>query len=375
MTMLLRRFGEQSILPLLKVNLSRSGLIVAFLGELYRTIISQPKELQSAFRTVLEIFIPSFRIPQHGPLSKRRRTNNQISSDVRSSAFLPDVITAEELATLIGHCEMLRLDTEIESLLKTIRIKCTTGNFDMSVYESFLVPILTYLLPIFAHRHIQLNTARYRKLYQTICVVYTQQYVGPEPTRPANWTRAPRGCHLSPPNVACDYCAVLDKFLANPEQTVIRFATEWQRRRHIEDQLKDQFEKHFLRAVTTMTDPSKPIVRTRCTLSEYMLVITKTEEEWRQDLSRWKVRRAAAKRNIEAIGKIEVLQSLLSDENGLVTELQELGLFEPSQATAEPALKPLAVGIKSPRTSEWLSEWLRKSDLLEQQRIAIFGRH
>lgn len=356
MSMLVCRFGEQSVLPLLKVNLSQSGLIVAFLGELYRTLKSQPKELQSAFRTVLQIFIPSFQIPQHLPLSKRRRTKNQISGVVRSSAFLPDLFTAEELATLIGHCEKLRLDTEIESLLRTIRIRCTAGNIDMSVYESFLMPLLTYLLPIFPHRHIQLNTNRYQKLYQTTCIDYTQQYVGREPTRPPSWTRAPKGCHLSFPSVTCGDCTMLDKFLIHPEENVIRFATESKRRRHIEDQLKDQREKRLLKVVTTMTDRSKPLVTNRGTISEYMLVITKTEEEWRQDLSRWKVRRAEAKRNISVIGSDEVLRMLLSDENGLVTELQDLGLFEPSQTVTQPASKPLTVGNKRPRTSEGFSK-------------------
>ncbi|CAF9916072.1 hypothetical protein IMSHALPRED_002962 [Imshaugia aleurites] len=125
-----------------------------------------------------------------------------------------------------------------------------------------------------------------------------------------------------------------------------------ERRRHVEDQIKDQVRKRFLNAVIGPTDHSKPIARTGGNVSEFTLEITKTEAEWQQDLSRWRIRHAEAKRNIEAIGSMEDLQKLLLDENGIVTELKSFGLFEALQ----PVSKPLATGKKRPRENEGFSK-------------------
>ena len=248
----------------------------------------------------------------------------------------------EELADLIGHCEMLRLNTVVGTPLRAIRSKCVTGNIDKPVYESFLVPMLTSLILDLSRRHIQIDTERYQGLYHTVCVTYTQRHIGLEPMRPINWTREPGGCHF------CDFeshdCATLDKFLANPKETIIQFATDSERRHHIEAQIEDQLDKRILKIVTKLTDQSKPIAKARDTISGDTLEITKTEEEWRQELSIWKIRHAAAERNIEAIGSIEDLQMLLSDENGLVIGLEGFGPFKAFQKSVQPVSEPSAAG-------------------------------
>lgn len=360
MTVLVRRFGEQSVVPSLRANLSQSGLVIAFLAKFYRSLKYQPREPQSVrqvksvFRSVLAIFIPSFQFPQDRAISKSRRTKNQISDNIYEPAFLPDLVMPEELADLIGHCEMLSLNTEVGTPLRAIRIKCATGNVDKPVYESFLVPMLTSLLLDLSRRNIQIDTERYQGLYQTVCVTYIQRHVGLEPMRPINWTREPGGCHLS--DFESHDCAILDKFLANPKENVIRSARDSERRHHIEAQIKDQLNKRILKAVTKLTDQSKPIAKTRGTISRYTLEITKTEGEWRQELSSWEIRHAAAKRNIEATGSIEELQMLLSDENGLVTGLEGFGLFEVFQKSVEPVSEPLAAGNKRPRANDGFSK-------------------
>ena len=341
------RFGGQSIIPLVKANLHQSGLVVDFLGKLYQTLECQPKESQSvlqtqkAFRTVLEIFIPRFEPPDDRPISKRRRTNDQGLDEVSKPAFLADKVKAGELTALISYCENLTLDPEIESLLRTIRKKCATGTVGTSVYESFLVPMLTSLLSILPRQHVDINAARYKKLYQTVCSAFIQRYVGLAPQRPINWTRGPQGCGLS--GTQCDDCASLDKFLIHPTEDVISITTNLQRRTHIEKQFQDQRKKRFLKISTKMTDPS---------MSQFMLEITKTDEEWRHDLSQWKARRATAKRHIEAIGSFKDLQPLLSNENGLVPELRDLGLFEASQKFVEVVSKLSASGNKRRRGNE-----------------------
>ena len=174
-----------------------------------------------------------------------------------------------------------------------------------------------------------------------------------EPIRPADWTRKPKGCHLSDES---HDCAILDKFLVDPKENVIRFATDLERRRHIETQIRDQLDKHILIAVTKMTDLSKPIAKTRGTNSQYMLEISKIEEEWRQELSSWRIRHGAAKRNIEAIGSMEDLRMLLSDGNGLVAELEHFGLLETFQKSKEPVSEPLVTRNKRPRANEGFSK-------------------
>ena len=254
MTVLVRRFGEQSIMPTLKASLSQSGVAVAFLAKFYTEFKSQPREQQSkrqirsVFQNVLAIFTPSFQFPDmrsqraddesvnahqfaERNTSKRRRTNNRVSDNIYEPGFLPDSVKPEKLADLIGQCKTLGLINEVETLLRAIRNKCATENVDQSVYELFLMPMLTSLLLKLPHQHIHDNTKRYQKLYQTVCVAYTQRRVGMKPIRPANWTRKPKGCHLSD---ECHECAILDKFLVNPKENVIRFATDLERRRHIE---------------------------------------------------------------------------------------------------------------------------------------------
>lgn len=351
MAKLARRYGEQSIIPLLKANNHQSGLIIAFLKSLYNDLKSQPKEsrsllrTQSAFRTVLGIFIPAFQPTEDRPVSKRRRTDDQSFDEVSGPEFLPDKVNAEELAALIGHCENLTLKPEVESLLRTIRKECTTGNVRTSVYESFLLPMLTTLLSTLPHQIVNRNTARHTKLYQTVCVTYVQRYVGLEAPPPATWSRSPKGCRLS--GSQCVDCASLDRFLVHPMEIVMSITTNFQRRTHVEKQLQDQRKKRFLKIDIKMTDPS---------MSQFMLVITKTDEEWRQDLAQWKARRAAAMQRIEAIGNNEVLSMLLSDGNGLVPELRDLGLFEASQKSAEAVSKPLASGNKRRRESEMINK-------------------
>lgn len=353
MALLVRQFGEQSILSLIKNNTPQSAAIVTFLGKLYELLKGTNVRLQRAFEAVLEVFIPNFQLPRDWPLAKRRRAENRVSHSVRVHASTPDLVLPEQLAALVGHCEKLILDTEVESLLRTILNECTTGDLDPSVYEVFLLPFLASMLSTFPKRHIDLNTSRYQNFFQAVCIAYAKRYVGLKALRPTTWTRARKGCPLS--GSKCYDCAALDRFLTDPKEVVVYFATQLQRRRHIEDQLKDQRKKGFLKVATKMTDTSKPVMQTWGTTSEYMLVITKTEEEWKQDLLEWKGRRATAKQNIEAIGSIKDLQPLLSNEKVLVAELKGLGLFEAPPKSGQPGSKSLTVGDKRPRGNEVFS--------------------
>lgn len=76
------------------------------------------RQTKSVFRSVLAIFIPSFQFPQDQAISKSRRTNDQISDDIYEPVFLPDLFMPEKLADLIGDREMLRLNTEVETLFE-----------------------------------------------------------------------------------------------------------------------------------------------------------------------------------------------------------------------------------------------------------------
>ena len=354
MVELVRRHGGQSITDLLKFNLSQSGLVVAFLNKLYRILRSQPRDLQSLFRTVLEKFAPSFQLPRE--TSKRQRTETRLPEDLRRPVKSPDLVKVEELGALLVRCEKLGLITELENLLGIIRTECETATIDTQFYESFLLPILTSLLSYSTHGHIDMDTARYQNLYQTVCTTYIQQFVGPEPPRPLNWTRDPKGCLL--PTADCADCAVLNQYLSDPKERVLRFATDSKRRRHIMNQLKEEDEKGILKLQTAMTDPSLPIANVgHGMLSEFMLVIVKTEMGWRQDLLGWKVRHTAAARRIGAMGSIEQLRPLLSDNNGrVISELEDFGLFETPAKTEQMASKPLAIGSKRRRTSEGFSK-------------------
>ena len=139
MAVLVRRFGQQSVVTFLRANLSQSGLVVAFLAKLYRSLKYQPRERQSVrqtksvFRSVLAIFIPSLQFPQDRAISKSRRTKNQISDKIYEPAFLLSLVMPEELVDLFGHCEMLRPNTEVVTFLIAIRNKCATGKVDKAV--------------------------------------------------------------------------------------------------------------------------------------------------------------------------------------------------------------------------------------------------
>ena len=65
-------------------------------------------------------------VPRERPLSKRRRTENRGSYDMRAHASMPELVLPQELAALIGQCEDLSFDSEVQSLMRTILKECAT---------------------------------------------------------------------------------------------------------------------------------------------------------------------------------------------------------------------------------------------------------
>ena len=73
----------------------------------------------------------------------------------------------EKPASLLGRCEMLRLDSEVEHLFRAMQNDCVAGNNEKLVYEPFPLPILTSLPSTLPRRYVQIDTGRDQKLAST----------------------------------------------------------------------------------------------------------------------------------------------------------------------------------------------------------------
>lgn len=137
------------------------------------------------------------------------------------------------------------------------------------------------------------ETGHYRSLVRATVKAYTERFVGIEPARPQDWSRAPAGC-------GCKDCTYLSNWLVDPQQRQIRYDGIAQPpKRHLEGQLGRNQDCHY--------EHDRKV-------RPHGLIITKTQSRWQQEYRDWTSRSKEAVVNIKSIAPEQVLKNLLGDQ-------------------------------------------------------------
>ena len=309
---LIPRYGEQfalkKILPLAKKNIRNISFTISFIRALaeamedksVRAELAQDlskdllgdimPELDQQLK-ISDRFNPSRAYPQYIGTSKRYKYGNQDWSrrDKWQITTDPELMTGEQLATLVCVSERLNLKREIEEICRTLSTQAFT--VDLCLFGSFLIPLLEHLpSPPTISGSSDGKDNHYQPLFQAVLSAYVQRYVQPRTPPLRDWSRQQRGC-------GCDNCRVLDRFLTNPTAEFGRFPMNGPIRTHLEQQLRGSY------CETTTERHGSP----------HTLVVRKINKEWHQKMAKWEQRWAVAANKMKGIGD-KKLVNLLGDQ-------------------------------------------------------------
>ena len=197
----------------------------------------------------------------------------------------------EDIASLINHCRAMSLTEEEGSIMGKLYVAART--VDVSGFETFFIPLLRVLIERLRNDSFEFTGTAYQTFIQNIIVTYIRRFICQEPARSSNWSQARQGC-------GCMDCRNLDEFLFHSTQKVGTFPLAQKRRAHIHRQLDGTGCTH----------------ETEHCGSPHTLVVTKTENGWRQSRNEWKQRLNTASQKLQELsGGPEVLEGVLGDRH------------------------------------------------------------
>ncbi|KAL9578792.1 MAG: hypothetical protein Q9212_005497, partial [Teloschistes hypoglaucus] len=277
------KYGEaflcNSIIPFVKKQVSNSTFAICFLTWIYNiwkfrhdgTI--QMQWIQATYKQLLKDVTVAFTLEFHKPTSPAPSW----SYYSRRSSPTPeppkaDLMTGAELSDFMSTVLQLELYDDFSKLVQTITTACK--NIDMAAFDILIWPFLKALRDLCKRpdRVPNHHADSYGPLFQGILASYITHFVRREPARPSDFKRPRKGC--SKPS--CNDCKILDRFLTHPSQQTERFKTNQDRRKHISGQIG-----YNEPGLSKNTDKSN---------SPHTLVVTKTDQRWRDEHGQWEFR-------------------------------------------------------------------------------------
>lgn len=243
---------------------------------------------------------------------------------MHTEAQQPNVklMEANDIATLLDNCTSMDLPSEREALMD--HLVASSKTFEPSAFEILFIPLLTRLVELSRLKGTPLNDATVsRPFFKNILTEYVRRYIGVEPAKPVTWAQPRRICSRG----SCGDCAMLNRFLTNPKETVGRFSMGEKRRRHLEYGLSGS----------------------GCTLgterrgSPYTLVVTKTLNSWYAEHEAWRERCVIAEQSFRTIGT-EALKEIFGEDYGRSVDVKSAG----SGSAAGPATETSAGTVSQP---------------------------
>ena len=207
-------------------------------------------------------------------------------------------LLVEQLVKILDFCEKHKLNAAVGRMLNLFEDTAKTGN--EVAFGKYLLPGLKFLPP----PEVQVEDARYQRVFSCVITSYTTQYLGKPPEKPKDWSRPKAGCNgkkLSTYNVEksdCQDCRDLDSFLVDPAQPIMHFRAVEDCRKHLERKLPyGEYD--------TYTDRSqgKPLV----------LVIRKTDKGWQKSRDEWDRKRTRVEDEIKELGEYKIV-AMLGDQ-------------------------------------------------------------
>ncbi|PTD09935.1 hypothetical protein FCULG_00007930 [Fusarium culmorum] len=138
---------------------------------------------------------------------------------------LETAITHETLAKFF--VSLLKVSTEIYNLTDEFMAKLIKQADKLPAVElsTMWIPFLQCSIEQMGLGSMLLTTPLYQKFFSALVLATLERYLGPEPSRPANWSVAGSTC-------SCADCERLSAFLAHPTQMSARFPMNKSRRYH-----------------------------------------------------------------------------------------------------------------------------------------------
>ncbi|KAK2750644.1 hypothetical protein FQN57_002715 [Myotisia sp. PD_48] len=235
---------------------------------------------RNVFDTVLEVFIPKLVLTD-----PRIRRSRQDSFRIGASELPESILEPKHAILLIHQCVSLDLVRRIVHLLAMIEMLASTDQPAIS-FKGFLLPFSKELVSISADScpYVLPQTIREEayRLGGLILNLFASRCIGPEPARPADWTRSKCSC-------TCDHGKV-DAFLEDPEQAETRiFTTSEKCANHLKEHLPRI--KHYKPWIEWEAEHDVEIIKTS---AGFDVSIRKTERAWINAVELWEKDRDAA---------------------------------------------------------------------------------
>ncbi|KAI4204825.1 MAG: hypothetical protein LQ350_000891 [Teloschistes chrysophthalmus] len=288
------KYGEaflcNSIIPFVKKQVSNSTFAICFLTRIYNTSkfgtdgTIQKESVQATYKQLLKDVTVSFTFEFHEPPCRYTSWSYYSRSSPTPEPPKADLMTGAELSEFMSTVLQLELHDDFSKLVQTITT--ASKNIDMAACDILIWPFLKALRDLckrtdsVSNNHMDM----YGLLFQGILAAYITRFVRQEPARPTDWKFPRKGC--SKPS--CTDCQTLDRFLTHPSQQTERFKTNQDRRKHISNQISSYSEP----GLSKSTDKSN---------SPHTLVVTKTDQKWRDEHGQWEFRCTEAGNKMRAL--------------------------------------------------------------------------
>jgi len=307
-----RPTNPHRLVPTLKKHAASSGLLMAFIVELFKTADDGqiPCDVAlEAFRFVLPDMVEHFSLQPPQPAgSKRVRTGSELYQTMIDRASPGSSLSGGSfqdslnLAFVLCKCSKLGLTSELDQIISKVLTESHTVRVEL--FDQVILPFFKVFVKFLVKQEANLTEPRFRLLFQQGLAIYQDRYVKQAPTKPTDWARPAKGC-------GCNDCNELDSFLCSPILQTGRFTRVQKMRKHLEQRLSYDYEDYKLD-----TDRNG---------SPQTLVITKTKNvtQFKRDHHEWKKRGKWAIQNIQSMG-VEPLTELLGDQFDVIMGLKSV---------------------------------------------------
>lgn len=278
--------NKERILPAVKRNSNQTTMVVAFLTGLSDPDLAGdiPEDVgRTIFHDVIADLADTFSLyPLGAELAESNKKlatpKYMLGSGPTAPTLIIDHRNSTNIATLLHRCHQLNLTTELTQITSKLVTESKTAHLDL--FQGIYLPFLKHLLPLLPPKnHIDENSSPFRLLFQGILSQYIIRYVQASPPAPTDWKQATVNCN-------CQDCHSLNRFLANPNEKIGRFAVNKKRRAHLHNMLGNTGCTH----------------ETERRGSPQTLVVTKTRAAYQAKHKAWVVRCGVAKKHFGEFG-------------------------------------------------------------------------
>ncbi|KAH8897996.1 hypothetical protein GQ53DRAFT_712511 [Thozetella sp. PMI_491] len=300
-------FFVDTLVPIVESKKESSPFVFAFLREFHRQIQSgefpEPEAMiiwnKIASLGLKEMVVSRLvDVTAIGPPNPKRQRHLEPPTSITESPF---VINPELLADVLRLFLTAGIENDLVELY-TAKLTADANTIPGPAFQNIWLPLMYLIIPILESNSIPLTTPRYQKLFRAMLTAYKVNFIGRQPVKETNFSRAPvPDC--------CSDCRALNVFLQDPRQKVERFTMGKTRRRHLEMKLW-QWPSNF----RTTTDQSG---RT------YTLVVQKVNEANDLERREWQGRRTQAVKMLRKFGQNK-LKALLGDYYNRLYDMQDL---------------------------------------------------